>query len=100
LSFSLFNSPVLCGLFLRWGLENYLPKLALNRDPPDYWHEPQALAWVCFVNSRSNDVIQAEILLPQPPECWDYRHAPQHSALCIISYNYVNLKLLRIKSLI
>jgi hypothetical protein len=25
----------LCWVFLRWGLENYLPGLALNCDPPD-----------------------------------------------------------------
>jgi hypothetical protein len=29
------TSPFLLWLFWRWVLENYLPRLALNHDPPD-----------------------------------------------------------------
>jgi hypothetical protein len=40
--------------------------------------------------TRSHDVAQAilelTILLPQPPECWDYRHASLHSAFHSISF--------------
>jgi hypothetical protein len=45
------TSPFLCWLFLRWGgLMNYLPRLALNRDPIDR----------CLLRS------------------WDYRREHQH----------------------
>jgi hypothetical protein len=49
-------------LFWRWGLENYLPRLALNCDPPnfnlpsswDYRWEPLCLASIPFLNRGSS----------------------------------------------
>lgn len=32
----------------------------------------------------AQDGLKLSILLPQHPECWDYRQAPPHSDLCII----------------
>jgi hypothetical protein len=49
---------ILFWLFLRWGLENYLPRLVS-----------------CYV------VLKIMILSLQPPKCWDYRCVPPHLAL-------------------
>jgi hypothetical protein len=32
----MFHQPFLCWVFSRQGLANYLPRLALNHDPPDF----------------------------------------------------------------
>jgi hypothetical protein len=39
---------------------------------------------IFFLETRSHYMVQValelEIFLPQPPECWDYRCAPPHTA--------------------
>jgi hypothetical protein len=50
------TSPIFVMGFLRQGLANYLPGLALNRDPPDLCH------WCWVENYKVSQVIQNMIL--------------------------------------
>jgi hypothetical protein len=51
-------TPFLCWVFYREELENYLPGVALNHDPPD----------LCFLSS------------------WDYRREPLAPSLQLLLY--------------
>jgi hypothetical protein len=65
-----------------------LPRLASNLDPPDLCrvaritganHQHLASFFDRVYVAQSG--LELKVLLPLPPKCWDYRHAPQHLAV-------------------
>jgi hypothetical protein len=50
------------------------------------------LFFVVFIETRSHEAgLELMILLPQPPECWDYRCAPPDPAQ-ILRFNQPQIK--------
>jgi hypothetical protein len=67
------TSPILCWVFLRLGLTNYLPRLALNQDPPriigvSHWRP--ALKFV-FKNTSFSSVCWCISIIPTTQEAQD-----------------------------
>jgi hypothetical protein len=54
---------------------------------------------VCLFLSDSDCIAQSglklEILLPQPPKCWDYRRAPPPLFVCLFVLTKVIVKFIR-----